>query len=175
MAFSFLGVSRHSSHNVPLSRVSKAVLPAPLTWVWVGPHRGMPELEESRRGVVDPRWVREPRDREGGSWGGEKRSGVTFARGSVDGDMLGRRDCTRCFNSGQLWDAGKRAQLWYPIDTSIDTDTFATASGDWTPHSIGSQRQRIYGACMRLGSAHSASRPGGQAPGSGHAEGPCVA
>ena len=62
----------------------------------------MPEVEESRRGVVEPLWVREPRDREGGSWGGEKRSsccrfsGATFARGSVDGDMLGRRDCARC-------------------------------------------------------------------------------
>ncbi len=47
--------------------------------------------------------MRDPRDREGGSWGGEKRScccgrfsGVTLARGSVDGDMLGRRDCTIC-------------------------------------------------------------------------------
>ena len=62
----------------------------------------MPEVEESLRGVVDPLWVRDPRDTEGGSWGGEKRScccgrfsGVTLARGSVDGDMLGRRDCTK--------------------------------------------------------------------------------
>ena len=63
---------------------------------------GMP-VEESRRGVVEPLCVRDPRSEEGGSCGGLRRegsccccrlSGVTFTRGSVDGDMLGRRGCT---------------------------------------------------------------------------------
>ena len=58
---------------------------------------GMP-VEESRRGVVEPLCVRDPRSEEGGSCGGLKREGccccrlsvLTFTRGSVDGDMLGR-------------------------------------------------------------------------------------
>lgn len=61
----------------------------------------MPVVVESLRGVVEPLWVRDPRDLSGGSCGGEKRSccccrfsGVTpFARGSEAGDMLGRRNC----------------------------------------------------------------------------------
>ena len=61
----------------------------------------MPVVMESLRGVVEPLWVRDPRDMSGGSCGGEKRSccccrfsgASPVARGSDAGDMLGRRGC----------------------------------------------------------------------------------
>ena len=65
-------------------------------------------MVESRRGVVEPLCVRDPRSEEGGSCGGLNRegsccccrlSGLTCTRGSVDGDMLGRRGCA---NAGQF-------------------------------------------------------------------------
>ena len=99
------GVYRKSLHGVVCCEPEVC---CPARCEGEGCHLGMPEVEESRRGVVEPLWVRDPRDREGGSWGGEKRSsccrfsGVTFARGSVDGDMLGRRDCTTCTAQGSL-------------------------------------------------------------------------
>ena len=70
---------------------------------------GMP-VEESRRGVVEPLCVRDPRSEEGGSCGGLKRegsccccklSGLTFTRGSVEGDMLGCRGCTNAFQNSE--------------------------------------------------------------------------
>lgn len=59
-------------------------------------HLGMPE-EDSRRGVVEPRCVTDPRSAAGPSAGGRSPgSGGTAAARSRDcaGDRLGMRECT---------------------------------------------------------------------------------